>query len=112
MNEVNLSAPTKKGLVSRSTKPKFAKRGDDSFETCSDIIPYKGGLPPIANTVLEGSSPPSACTPSNRHSTENKPKPSAPKPFMDAPPSRTCDSKRKTSPPALYAITEGKVCYL
>ena len=28
-----------------------AKRGDNSFETCSDIVPYIGGLPPIGSIV-------------------------------------------------------------
>jgi len=55
---VNLPVPTKKVLVSRTAKPKSTKKGDDSSETCFDIIPYKGGLPPIGNIVLE-SSPPS-----------------------------------------------------
>ena len=44
---VNLLAPAKKGLVSHSAKPKSAKRGDDSSETCFDIVPYEGSLPPI-----------------------------------------------------------------
>ena len=47
MKVVNLSTPTKKGLVSRTTKPKFAKKGDDSSETCFNIILYKGGLPSL-----------------------------------------------------------------
>ena len=55
---VNLSVLTKKGLMTWNVKPKFAKRGDDSFETCSDIILYGGGLPPIGNIVLENSPPP------------------------------------------------------
>ena len=45
MKVVNLPAPVKKGSMSRTAKPKFAKRGDDSSEICSDIILYRGGLP-------------------------------------------------------------------
>lgn len=102
----------KKGLVSRTTKPKFAKRGDDFSETCSDIVPYGSSLPPIGNIVLESSPPPSACTRSNRRSTISKPKLSTLRLVMDAPPcSRTHSSKRKTSPPALSATTERRVCY-
>ena len=65
MKVVKLPAPAEKGLVPQSTKPKSAKKGDDSFETCFDIIPYEDGLPPIGNIVLKGSLPPSAHT----HST-------------------------------------------
>ena len=71
---VNLSTPTKKGSVSQSAKPKSTKKGDDSSETSSDIIPYEGGLPPIGNIVLKGS-PPFARTHSSKHSTTSKPKP-------------------------------------
>ena len=39
MKVVNLLAPTKKGSMSWSAKPKSTKRGDDSSETCSDIVP-------------------------------------------------------------------------
>ena len=42
---VNLPTLVKKGSVSPTAKPKFAKRGDDSSEICSDIILYRGGLP-------------------------------------------------------------------
>ncbi|KAK9998115.1 hypothetical protein SO802_017718 [Lithocarpus litseifolius] len=81
---LNLPAPAKKGLVSRFTKPKSTKRGDDSSETYSNIVPYEGGLPPIG-----------------------KPKPVAPQPSMDAPlTSRTQGSKRKTSPPSSSATTK------
>ena len=73
---VNLPALAKKGSVSRSVKPKSTKKWDDSFETCSDIVPYEGGLPLIGNIVLEGSPPPFAHTHSSRHSTARKPKPS------------------------------------
>ena len=44
--------PTKKGSMSQTAKPKSAKKGDDSSKTCSDIIPYKEGLPPTGNVVL------------------------------------------------------------
>ena len=44
--------PTKKGSMSRTAKPKSAKKGDDSSKTCSDIISYKEGLPPTGNVVL------------------------------------------------------------
>ena len=110
---VNLPTPMKKGLVSWSAKPKSAKREDDSSETCSNIIPYEGSLPPIGNILLKGSPPPFARTRSSRHSTARKPKPSTPRPSMDAPPSsRTHSSKRKTSPLAPSATTERRVCYL
>jgi len=110
---MNLPAPTKKGSVSRSPKPKSTKRGGDSFETCYDIVPYKRGLPPIGNIVLEGSPPPFARTHSNKHPTTSKPKPSATRPSMDTPPSsRTRSSKRKTYPPPPFATTERIVCYL
>ena len=112
MKVVNLPAPVKKGLMSRSAKPKSTKKGDDSSETCSNIVPYEGGLPPIGNIVLE-SSPPSTRTRSSRRPTTGKPKPSTPRPSIDAPPSsRICDSKRKASPPPPSATTERRVCYL
>ena len=70
---LNLPAPAKKGSVSQTAKPKSIKRRDDSSKTCSDIIPYKGGLPPIGNIVLKGSPPPSAHTRSNMRSIASKP---------------------------------------
>ena len=101
---VNLSVLTKKGLMTWNVKPKFAKKGDDSSETCSNIIPYGDGLPPIGNIVFENSPPPpppSTRTRSSRRSTASKPMPSTPRPSLDAPPSnRTRGNKRKTSPPA------------
>ena len=110
---VNLLTPTKKGSVSQIAEPKFAKRGDDSSKTFSDIIPYKGGLPPISNIDLEGSPPPSACIGSSWRSTASKPKPYVPRSAMDAPPSsKTRSSKRKTSPPPPSATTKRRVCYL
>ena len=69
MKVVNLPVLAKKGSVSRSAKPKPAKKGDDSFDTCSDTIPYEGSLPPIGNIVLEGSPPPFACTYFSKHPT-------------------------------------------
>ena len=117
---VNLPTPMKKSSVSRFAKPKPAKKGDDSFEPCSNIVPYKGKLPPIGNIVLEGSPPPSARTCFNRRPTVGKPRPTvgkprpfAPQPSTDAPPSsRTCNNKRKTSLPPPSAIAERRVCYL
>ena len=110
---VNLLAPLKKGSVSQSAKPKSTKRGNDSSETCFDIVPYEGGLPPIGNIVLEDSAPPSTCTHSSRCPTASKLKPSAPRPSMGAPPSsRTRGSKRKTSPPPPSITTKRRVCYL
>ena len=47
MKVMNLSMPTKKGSVSWTAKPKSTKKGDDSSETYSDIVLYKGGLPPL-----------------------------------------------------------------
>ena len=109
MKVVNLPAP----MVSWTAKPKSAKRRDDSSKTCSNIIPYGGGLPPIGNIVLESSPPPSTHIHSSRHSIASKPKPSTPRPVVDAlPSSRICGSKRKTSPPTLSTTTERRVCYL
>ena len=100
---MNLPTPTKKSSVSQTAKPKSTKKGDDSSETCSDIIPYKGGLLRIGNIFLESSPPPSARTCSNRRSTAGRPNRSTPKPSMDALP---------TSLPTPSATTERKVCYL
>ena len=109
---VNFPILTKKGLVSQTTKPKSTKRDDDSFKTFFDLISYKGGLLPFGNIVLKSSPPPSARTCSSRRSTISKPKPFAPRPSMDAPPSsRTRGKKRKTSPPAPFATTVRRVCY-
>ena len=113
MRMVNLPMPVKKCLVSQSVKPRSTKRGDDSFETCSDIVPYKGGLPPIGNIVLKGSSPPSTHTRSSRRPSTGTPKPSTPQPSTDAPPSSgTRGYKRKTFPLPPSVTTERKVCYL
>ena len=110
---VNLPTLANKGLVSRSTKPKSTKRGDDSSETCFDVVSYEGDLPPISNIVLEGSPPPSTRSHSSKRLTVGKPKPVAPRPSMDALPSiKTRGNKRKTSPPPLSSTTEWRVCYL
>ena len=66
MKVVNLPVSMKKGLASNYAKPKFAKKGGDAFEACSDIVPYKGGLPPIGNIVLESTPPPFARARSTR----------------------------------------------
>ena len=106
---LNLPALAKKGSVSRTTKPKSIKRGDDSSKTCFDIVPYEGGLPPIGNIVLESSSLPSARTHSSRHSIASKRKPSIPRLTIDAPPSsRTHGSKRKTSLPPHLPLPRGE----
>ena len=84
---VNLPMPTKKESMSQSAKPKLPKKGDESFETCSDIVPFEGVLPPIGNIVLEGSPPPSARTRSSRRPTAGKSRPATPWPSADAPPS-------------------------
>ena len=113
MKVVNFLAPTKKGSISRTTKPKSTKKGDDSSDTCSDIISYKGGLPPIGNIVLKSSPPSSTRTCFSRHSNTSRPKPPAPKSSMDAPPSnKNRGSKRKTSLPAPSTTAEKRVCYL
>ena len=101
---VNLPAPAKKGLVSQTAKPKSAKKGDDSSKTYFDIVPYKGGLTPIGNIVLEGSPPPPTHTRSSMRFTASKPKPSTPRPTMDTPSSRTYGGKRKASPPPPGAL--------
>lgn len=109
---MNLPTLSKKGLVSQIAKPKFAKKGDDSSETCSDIVPYKEDLPPIGNIVLESSPPLSTRTYSPRHSTTTRSRPPILKPSVDAPFSRTRGRRRKTSPPVSFATVERIVCYL
>lgn len=42
---MNVPVPTKKGSISQSAKPRSAKKGDDSSETCYDIVLYKDDLP-------------------------------------------------------------------
>lgn len=51
MKVVNLPTLTKKGSVSQIAKFKSAKKGDDSSESCSNIVLYKEGLPSIGNIV-------------------------------------------------------------
>ena len=82
----NLFVPVKKSSAPRSAKPKSAKKGDDSSETCSDIVPFKGVLPPIGNIALE-SSLPSTHTHSSRRPIVGKSRPTASRPSVDAPPS-------------------------
>ena len=109
----NLPIPAKKGSASWSAKPKTAKKGDDSFEPCSDIVPFKGGLPLIGSIVLESSPPPFTPTYSSRHPIIGKSRPATLWPSTDAPfSSRTRGSKRKTSPSLSSATSERKVCYL
>ena len=109
----NLPIPAKKGSASWSAKPKTAKKGDDSFEPCSDIVPFKGGLPLIGSIVLESSPSPSARTRSSRRPTPSKSRLAALRLYIDAPPSsRTRGSKRKTSPLPSFATSEKRVCYL
>ena len=83
----NISVPVKKSSAPWSAKPKFVKKGDNSSETCSDIVPFEGDLPLVGNIVLESSLPPFACTRSSRHPTVGKFRPTAPRPSADTPPS-------------------------
>ena len=113
MKVTNISVPMKKSSTLRSAKPKSAKKCDDSFKTCSDIVPFESDLPPIGNIVLESSPPPSAHTHSSRRSTIGKSRPTTPRLSDDAPPSsRTHGSERKTSPPSTSTTIERRVCYL
>ena len=45
---INIPVPDKKS----SAKPKFAKKGDDPFKTCSDIVPFESGLLSIGNIEI------------------------------------------------------------
>ena len=113
MKVVNVPVPIKKGSVSWTTKPNSAKRWDDSSKNYFDIAPYGGAIPPIGNIVLVSPPSTSTRTRSSRHSITSKPKPSAPRPTLDAPPSsRTHGSKKKTSPPAPFSIFKRRACYL
>ena len=106
---INIPVPSKKG----SAKSKSSKKGGDSSEACSDVVPFESGLPPIGNIVLEGSLPPSTRTRSSVRPTTTKSKFTAPRLSMDAPPSsRTRGNKRKNSPPSMSTTTERRVCYL
>ena len=105
---INIPVPSKKG----SAKSKSSKKGGDSSEACSDVVPFESGLPSIGNIVLKSSPPPSTRTHSSMRPTTNKSKSAALRPFTDAPPSnRTRGSKRKTSPPE-PTTTERRICYL
>ena len=105
----NIPVSGKKGFA----KPKFAKKGDDSFEAYSDVVPFESGLPSIGNIVLESSPSPFASTHSNVRPTASKSKFATLQLSTDAPPSnRTRGSKRKTSPPSTSTTTERRVCYL
>ena len=64
MKVTNLTIPVKKGSASRSTKT--TKKGDDSSETFSEIVPFEGGLALIGNIVSENSPHPSTRTRSSR----------------------------------------------
>ena len=106
---INILLPGKKGFA----KPDFAKKGGDSSEACSNIVPFESSLPPKGNIVLKGSPPPSAHTHSNMCPTASKSKSAALWPPTDSPPSsRTRGSTRKTSPPPVSTTTERRVCYL
>ena len=106
---INTPVPSKKGFA----KPKFAKKGCDTSEAYSDIVPFESGLPPIGNIVLEGSLAPSTRTGFSVRSTASKSKFTAPWPSTDAPPSsKTRGSKRKTSPPPASTTIERRVYYL
>jgi len=100
----------KKSSAPRSVKHKFAKKGDDSSEICSDIVLFEGSLPPIGNIALESSPPPFARTRSSRRPIAGKSRLTALWSSIDAPPSsRTQGRKRKTSPPPTFATIERKV---
>lgn len=79
----NIFVPVKKS----SAKYKSVKKGDDSSEACSNIVPFDSVLPTIGNIVLEGSSPHSSRTRSSKRLVADKSKPTAPQPFANAPPS-------------------------
>ena len=88
MKVLNLHAPTKKGSASKSTKPKLAMKGVDTSKTCSDIVPYKGGLPPIGSIILESTPPPSSKPHSTKRTTSIQTKLPTSRQLSDAPPSR------------------------
>ena len=67
---INTPVPSKKG----SAKPKSAKKGGDTSEACSDVVPFENGLPPIGNIVLEGSPTPSTRAHCSVRSTASKSK--------------------------------------
>ena len=67
---INIPVPSKKG----SAKSKSPKKGGDSSEACSDVVPFESGLPPIGNIVLESSPPPFGDTYSSVRPTASKSK--------------------------------------
>lgn len=100
-------------LDCQSTKPKSAKKANDSSKTCSNIVLFEGGLPPIGNIVLESSPPYFAHTRTSRRPTVSKAKPATPWLSIDAPSStKTRGIKRKTSPTPLSTTTERRKCYV
>ena len=106
---INTPMPSKKS----SAKPKSTKKGGDSSEAFSGVVPFESGLPTISNIVFE--SPPSASTNthSNMRPTASKSKSVALRLPTDAPPSsRTRGSKRKTFPPHMSTTIKQRVCYL
>lgn len=113
MKVLNLPAPIKKSLASKSTKPKPAKKGEDTSETYSDIVPYKGGFPPIGSIILESTPHPSSRAGSTRRLAVAQTRlPTLRQPSNAPLSNRTHGNKRKTSPPAPFATTESKVCHL
>lgn len=117
MKVVSLPLPTKKGLASKSTKSKFAKKGKgvatNAPEAYLEIVPYREGLPLIGSIVIESTPPSSVRTRSARRFVVAKSRPPLPRHPLDAlPSSRIHDNKRKTSPPVSSAASERRVCYL
>jgi len=76
---VNLLVSVRKGSVSKSAKSKFAKKGKDVPKVCLEIVPYKGGLPPVGNIILKSTLPPSARAHSTRRSVVAKSRPPLPR---------------------------------
>ena len=62
----HISVLVKKSSTPQSAKSKSAKKGDNSSKTYSNIVPFKGDLPPVGNTILESSLPPFTRTHSSR----------------------------------------------
>ena len=99
MNVVNLPASIKNGSTSRSAKPKPTKKDADVSEVCSDIVPYKGGLPPVGNIVLKSTPPPFAKAHSARRFVATKSRPPMPKQPSNALPSiRTVVARERHLP--------------
>ncbi|KAL4621264.1 hypothetical protein ACB092_06G215500 [Castanea dentata] len=101
----NIFVPAKKS--SAKSKSAKKKKGDDSSETCLDIVPFESDFPPMGNIVLESTTPLSVRTRSSRCFVVGKSRPIVLRPSTDAPPSsRTQGSKMKTSPPLAPTTTE------